>query len=233
MTSFEDSFFTYINSIKAQMRAQPMLLGGSGGIGGGGGGPPGGFVGYLPQNRVAYDTTEAESATTISGGSLVDNLNHIRYRVGVLESSPGGTGHIIQEEGSDLPARSHLNFVGASVTAVDDSINNATVISVTVSGGGGGDVTGPASSVADNFASFSNITGKLLKDSGKKATDFANTSHNHSTTDITSGTMDQARLGTGSSGGGTKFLADDQTYKTITVSGTGGSTDILMVQVFS
>ena len=42
-------------------------------------------------------------------------------------------------------------------------------------------------------------------------------SHVHAASDITSGTMDQARLGTGSGGGGTKFLADDQTYKTPSV----------------
>lgn len=40
--------------------------------------------------------------------------------------------------------------------------------------------------------------------------------HNHSAADITSGTMDQARLGTGSGGAGAKYLADDQTYKAVT-----------------
>ena len=35
-----------------------------------------------------------------------------------------------------------------------------------------GDVTGPASSVANNFSSFADTTGKVLKDSGKKASDF-------------------------------------------------------------
>jgi hypothetical protein len=37
---------------------------------------------------------------------------------------------------------------------------------------GSGDVSGPASAVADNFASFSDTTGKVIKDSGKKASDF-------------------------------------------------------------
>jgi hypothetical protein len=37
----------------------------------------------------------------------------------------------------------------------------------------GGDVVGPASAVADNFVSFDTTTGKLIKDSGKKASDFA------------------------------------------------------------
>lgn len=38
--------------------------------------------------------------------------------------------------------------------------------------------------------------------------------HNHAASEITSGTIDQARLGSGSGGAGAKFLADDQTYKT-------------------
>jgi hypothetical protein len=38
--------------------------------------------------------------------------------------------------------------------------------------------------------------------------------HTHAASDITSGTIAQARLGTGSGGAGTKVLYDDQTYKT-------------------
>ncbi len=39
--------------------------------------------------------------------------------------------------------------------------------------------------------------------------------HNHSGTQITSGLIDAARIGTGGAGGGMKFLADDQTFKTV------------------
>ena len=42
----------------------------------------------------------------------------------VPSSSSGG--HIIQEEGSDLPQRARLNFVGAAATAADDSGNGRT-----------------------------------------------------------------------------------------------------------
>ena len=38
--------------------------------------------------------------------------------------------------------------------------------------GGSGDVVGPAVAVDSNFASFDSTTGKLIKDSGKKAADF-------------------------------------------------------------
>jgi hypothetical protein len=41
-----------------------------------------------------------------------------------------------------------------------------------VTASGSGDVTGPSSAVGDNFASFNSTTGKLIKDSGKKASDF-------------------------------------------------------------
>jgi len=43
-------------------------------------------------------------------------------------------------------------------------------------GTGAGDVSGPVSSTGDNFASFADSTGKLIKDSGYKASDFASSS---------------------------------------------------------
>ena len=46
----------------------------------------------------------------------------------------GAGGHIIQEEGLDLTARTYLNFSGAAVTAYDDSGNDTTHISITSSG---------------------------------------------------------------------------------------------------
>jgi hypothetical protein len=53
-----------------------------------------------------------------------------------IEWATGGTGggHIIQDEGTPLTQRTNLNFVGVGVTATDDVVNNATVI--TISGGG-------------------------------------------------------------------------------------------------
>ena len=43
-------------------------------------------------------------------------------------------GHTIQEEGSSLTQRTKLNFIGAGVTATDDSGNDATKITVTPTG---------------------------------------------------------------------------------------------------
>ena len=42
-----------------------------------------------------------------------------------------------------------------------------------------GAVTGPASSTTNNFAAFSDANGKTIKDSGKKASDFATSTHSH------------------------------------------------------
>ncbi len=66
-----------------------IYLGGSSGSNGGVGVPPGGFIGSLIQTKVAYDTTEAESL--LGSSSLVDNLNHIRHRIGALEDTAGLT----------------------------------------------------------------------------------------------------------------------------------------------
>ena len=44
-------------------------------------------------------------------------------------------GHIIQDEGTSLTQRPKLNFVGSGVTATDDALNNATVVTINGSGG--------------------------------------------------------------------------------------------------
>lgn len=59
---------------------------------------------------------------------------------------------------------------------------------ITIGGSGTGDVTGPASSTASNFALFDGTTGKLLKDTGVKAADFAAASHTHTATAISDST---------------------------------------------
>lgn len=49
-------------------------------------------------------------------------------------SVAGGSAHTIRDEGSDLPQRTYLNFVGTGVTATDDSGTNTTTITI-ASGG--------------------------------------------------------------------------------------------------
>jgi hypothetical protein len=72
--------------------------------------------------------------------------------------------------------------------------------------------------LVDSAASFAlkKLTWANLKAALKTYLDtlYAAIVHAHAASDITSGTIAQARLGTGSGGAGTKVLYDDQTYKT-------------------
>ena len=54
-----------------------------------------------------------------------------------VENSGTGGGHVIQDEGSDLTQRTNLNFTGAGVSVSDDPGNDATVVNIPNSGGGG------------------------------------------------------------------------------------------------
>jgi len=83
MSKFDQQLFEYFQIADRKRLVQPLVLGGVAGSGGGTGYPPGGFVGYLPQTQVAYDLSEASSST--GSTSLLDNLNHIRYRIEGLE----------------------------------------------------------------------------------------------------------------------------------------------------
>lgn len=90
--SFERRIFYYLENLKRQLRTQPLILGGVTASGGGLGAPPGGFIGVLPQTRVAFDLTEAvASGIPASGPSLLDNLNRIRYDIANLSGGGSST----------------------------------------------------------------------------------------------------------------------------------------------
>ena len=148
MEKFSFTVLDLLDQAARNIKTTPLNLGGVGGTGGGVGGPPGGFIGQLPQYRVAYDTLEAATLNTlpsgltgISGWSLVDNLNHIRYRLDVLES--GGSICVVDDNTitSYLDA-THLHFSGAGVVINDLGGGHVqAVIVATGSGGGGMDET--------------------------------------------------------------------------------------------
>jgi hypothetical protein len=121
-----------LKQLERQIRLQPMNLGGVSTSGGGTGGPPGGFIGVLPQTRVAYDTSELEINTTASGATLLDNLNHIRYRIANLEVNPTG----ISIENNDVLVASGVTIVNFEGT-VDVVDNGGNQVTVTISGGTG------------------------------------------------------------------------------------------------
>lgn len=84
--SFEGIILEYFENLRRQLEARPMILGAISASGGGLGTRPGGYIGFLPQTQVAYDYTEGATITTSGIPSVLDNLNHIRYRLEVLES---------------------------------------------------------------------------------------------------------------------------------------------------
>ncbi len=141
--NFESQLFQYLENLKNNLRTQPMFLGGTASWSGGIGGPPGGFIGYLPQTRVAYDFGElATSGTPLSGMSLWDNLNHIRYRIQVLENggvTPSGTSTIliVEEDGTVVASGvTVINFVGANVTETGEGEITVSISSSGVSTSG-------------------------------------------------------------------------------------------------
>jgi hypothetical protein len=68
----------YIERRMAWTKVQPIYLGGEPGSSGSIV-PPGGFIGLLSQNKVQYDSVEAEYSS--GGSTLMDNLAHDRYRL--------------------------------------------------------------------------------------------------------------------------------------------------------
>jgi hypothetical protein len=102
----------------------------------------------------------------VSGMEIFNTTNNrVEYFNGASWTAPGG-GHTIQDEGTPITQRTNINFVGAGVTVTDGGAGpDSTIVTIT-SGGGSGDVVGPASAVDNRVAFFDGITGKLIKDSG-------------------------------------------------------------------
>lgn len=159
-SNFDFYILEAINNAIKTVKATPMILGGVAGTGGGVGGPPGGFVGKLPQTKITYDMSEDATDYTPVSGSLLDNLNHIRYRIQVLES--GGT------PGSMSVYESGI-LVGSGITILDFGAN----LSVTDLGGGhvliestaSGTGSGGASTfleLTDTPATYSGQANKIL-----------------------------------------------------------------------
>jgi hypothetical protein len=112
--NFENQLFEYIQSMQSWNNARPVNLGGVSGPGGGNGGPPGGFFGQLPQSRISYDTSEiSASGLPVSGWSILDNLNHIRYKLDNL----GGITVLLNLLDADGETIHNLTFSGGLLVA--------------------------------------------------------------------------------------------------------------------
>jgi len=79
--SYEEVLLNHIRASNSLYKARPLFLGGISSYSGGAGSPPGGYLGVLPQTRVAFDMTEAASSGISPSGSLLDNLNRIRHDI--------------------------------------------------------------------------------------------------------------------------------------------------------
>jgi hypothetical protein len=92
---FSDVFWNQFYRMRRMLEVQPLNLGGVSASGGGIDGRPGSFFGMLPQTRVTYDKSELGTQGSAGSPTLLDNLNHIRYRIDVLEGrtviKQGGT----------------------------------------------------------------------------------------------------------------------------------------------
>jgi hypothetical protein len=137
------TYYQHLEALERKIKASPINLGGILASGGGTGGPPGGFLGMLPQTRVAYDLSEASLSGFVSGSpydpsgvlisaSLLDNMNHIRYRITALEIGGSGSGVHIYNNDTLIATGIHiLDFKGDFVDAVDVGGNE---VEITVSG---------------------------------------------------------------------------------------------------
>ncbi len=84
--------------------------------------------GFLP-GYVWVDQTGPGIYGLVSGANGAADWNQ-------LDAAGGGSGHTIKDEGSNLTARTGLNFVGAGVVCTDDAGNDET--DCTIAGGGSG-----------------------------------------------------------------------------------------------
>lgn len=127
-----------LESSARNLKAHPLNLGGIAGVGGGVGGPPGGFIGWLPQTRVAYDEDELATLATSVSGSLLDNLNHIRYRLELIEA---GSGVLVVDEYDGSPSVSPTDRISFSGATVTDLGGGRALITINASGGSGTPLT--------------------------------------------------------------------------------------------
>ena len=111
-------------------------------------------------------------------------------------------------------------------------VASTSVTSVDVSGGAtglttsGGPVTGTGTiTLAGTLAIANGGTGATSAGAARTALGVAAASHSHAASDVTSGTIDTARLGSGTANSGT-FLRGDQTWVAISGSGTVTSVDV-------
>ena len=233
--NFEDKILNLIRGERYKWFTTGVNLGGVTGVSGGTGGPLGGFIGQLIQSKVTYDTSENEIwDVPVSGESLVTNLDRIRYRLAIVESSGGGTTLAILDDGDWVASGVEtLDFIG-----VYDITTSGTKVTLTFSGGGGSvsDLDDLAdvviTSVGDNEVLAYDSGGDWINQTAAEA-GLSETGHSHVETDITDLDHDAVSIqgvdvvAWGPTASGEVLVYDGNVYAPGTVSGGDGSTTFL------
>jgi hypothetical protein len=129
ITDFYDELINAMEQRELRTKIDTFWLGGTAGPSGGQGIRPGGYIGTLNQTLISYDTTEA--ATIAGSGSLLDNLNHIRYNIitisGMIASGVGSP--LTVREFDTIPTVSGVRTITFSGLSVDDRGNGEVIVS--------------------------------------------------------------------------------------------------------
>ena len=154
------------------------------------------------------------------------------------QGEPGGPPRILQDEGTTLPGRTILNIVGAGVTATDDPAGDRTVLTIpgnTVSNvfGRQGAIVAQAGdyaaaqvtnavSMIGSYADPGWITSLAYSKLTGVPSSFTPSAHVHAGTDITTGVVPVARLGSGTPGS-SNYLRGDGAWTVPTVAQVTGA----------
>lgn len=87
----------------------------------------------IAHTHTLFDDGEGDPADVTTGAAADGTSDFASRRDHVHHITSTGGGHVIQDEGTPLTARSNLNFVGGTVVVTDDSGNDATVVTVSSS----------------------------------------------------------------------------------------------------
>lgn len=169
-------------------------------VGGSGGGDVTGPSSAVDSNIAVYDSTTGKiikdggtkisdlattsslsgyvpTTTTVNGKALSSNISLSPSDIG----SPSGSGTCSGTNTGDNAVNSlYSGLASSKQDTLVNTVNIKSINGVSILGSGdltiagaGGDVTGPSSSVDDNIVLFNGVSGKIIKDSGKKVGDFA------------------------------------------------------------
>lgn len=168
-------------------------------------------------------------------------IGHLNERLRRLGDALVGI-RVRKNTGTTTYERTRLNFIEGSnvtLTVTDDAVDDEIDITIAATGSSGAPSTATyivqtADAGLSNEQALSvlatglvkNTTGTGVLSIGVAGTDYAAASHNHAATDITSGTMATARLGSGTANSST-YLRGDQTWATPASSGGATLDDII------